>query len=126
MDDYLKMKHKNSKGLPAKKKFALQLLFAVLLGVYLLWPSMSQAIHYGNWFTPPAVNYGDYFFPFKKGALFTLGGIRVDFSLYHHSGGCNRVFKCGEFNGWLDGLASGCIIFSCRRACDLCISIEQQ
>ena len=77
MDDYLKMKHKNSKGLPAKKKFALQLLFAALVGFYLLWPSLSQAIHFGHWFSPPAVNYGDYFFPFKKGVLFNLGGAGV-------------------------------------------------
>jgi len=110
MDDYLKMKHKNSKGLPAKKKFALQLLFAALVGFYLLWPSFSQAIHFGHWFSPPAVNYGDYFFPFKKGALFTLGGVGVILAFMITvvvvTGSSNAV----NLTDGLDGLASGCII----------------
>lgn len=110
MDDYLKMKHKNSKGLPAKKKFFLQLLFAVLLGLYLLWPSLNQMIHFGSWFSPSTVNYGAYFFPFKKGALFTLGGLGLILAfiitMVVVTGASNAV----NLTDGLDGLASGCII----------------
>ncbi|NGX28361.1 MAG: Phospho-N-acetylmuramoyl-pentapeptide-transferase [Candidatus Anoxychlamydiales bacterium] len=38
LDDYLKLKHKNSKGLPSKLKFLLQIIFAVFIAIYLLWP----------------------------------------------------------------------------------------
>ena len=110
MDDYLKMKHKNSKGLPAKKKFTLQLLFAVVLGLYLLWSPLSEAIHFGNWFPLPGVNYGEYFFPFKKGALFTLWGagliLAFIITVVVVTGSSNAV----NLTDGLDGLASGCII----------------
>lgn len=110
VDDYLKMKHKNSKGLPARKKFILQLLFAGFLGLYLLWPPLSHALHVGGWFSPPAVSYGDYFFPFKKGALFTLsgGGLILGFmiTIVVVAGSSNAV----NLTDGLDGLASGCIL----------------
>ncbi|NGX30018.1 MAG: Phospho-N-acetylmuramoyl-pentapeptide-transferase, partial [Candidatus Anoxychlamydiales bacterium] len=38
LDDYLKLKHKSSKGLPSKLKFLLQLIFSVFIAFYLLWP----------------------------------------------------------------------------------------
>lgn len=110
MDDYLKMKHKNSKGLPAKKKFGLQLLFAIILGLYLLWSPLSETIHFGDWFSPPGVNYGEYFFPFKKGALFALGGagliLAFIITIVVVTGSSNAV----NLTDGLDGLASGCII----------------
>lgn len=110
MDDYLKMKHKNSKGLPARKKFTLQLLFAAFLGLYLLWPPLSNALNIGDWFSPPLVNYGDYFFPFKKGAIFTLGGAGIILAfiitIIVVTGSSNAV----NLTDGLDGLASGCIL----------------
>ena len=110
MDDYLKMKHKNSKGLLAKKKFALQLLFATLLALYLLWSPLSDAINFGNWFSPSGASYGEYFFPFKKGALFALsgGGLILAFiiTMVVVTGSSNAV----NLTDGLDGLASGCII----------------
>lgn len=110
MDDYLKMKYKNSKGLPAKKKFGLQLLFAGLLGLYLLWPPLSEAVNFGSWFSPPGGNYGEYFFPFKKGALFILSGagliLAFILTMVVVTGSSNAV----NLTDGLDGLASGCII----------------
>lgn len=42
IDDYLKLKHKNSKGLPSKLKFLLQLMFSIFIAFYLLWPSSDK------------------------------------------------------------------------------------
>ncbi|MCB1106598.1 MAG: phospho-N-acetylmuramoyl-pentapeptide-transferase [Chlamydiia bacterium] len=121
MDDYLKMKHKNSKGLSARKKFSLQLFFAALLGLYLLCPSFAEGIHFGKWFSPPHMKfgrelfdmqamYGQYFFPFKKGALFALGGAGLILAFL-----ITIVVVTGTSNGvnltdGLDGLASGCLL----------------
>lgn len=109
IDDYLKMKHKSSKGLPAKKKFALQCLFAVLFALYLVFPSFNQMIHFGEWFTPPTADYGTYFFPFKKEALFTLGGggvvLVLILTVVVVTGASNAV----NLTDGLDGLASGSI-----------------
>ncbi|MCP5505765.1 MAG: phospho-N-acetylmuramoyl-pentapeptide-transferase [Chlamydiales bacterium] len=110
MDDYLKMKHKNSKGLAARKKFLLQVLFSGFLGLYLLWPPLSDALNVGSCFSPPMVDYGEYFFPFKKGALFTLagGGLILAFilTIVVVTGSSNAV----NLTDGLDGLASGCIL----------------
>ncbi len=53
-DDYLKLKHKNSKGLAGKKKLFFQILLAALISLYLLCPSVSNALHVGKWFAPPS------------------------------------------------------------------------
>ena len=121
IDDYLKMKHKNSKGLRARKKFGLQLLFAALLGLYLLWPGFSEGIHLGHWFAPPAskaghqvlstqATYSEYFFPFKKGALFTFAGWGLILGFFLTvvvvTGASNAV----NLTDGLDGLASGTIL----------------
>lgn len=42
MDDYLKLRHKNSKGLNARKKMFWQLLFSGLLALYLLCPAFTE------------------------------------------------------------------------------------
>ena len=121
LDDYLKMKHKSSKGLRARKKFGFQLLFAALLGLYLLWPSLSEFVHHGNWFSPPIAKdgqevfstqsaYAHYFFPFKKGALFSLTGwgliIGFFITMVVVTGSSNAV----NLTDGLDGLASGTIL----------------
>ena len=121
VDDALKMKFRNSKGLRARTKFGLQLLTAALVGLYLLWPAFSEALHHGPFLSPMHMKfgekifemqaaYGHYFFPFKKGALFALGGIGllVAFliTLLVVTGASNAV----NLTDGLDGLASGCLI----------------
>ena len=117
IDDYLKMKYKNSKGLRAKQKFGLQLVFAVFLALYLFYPPFMEKLHMGNWFPPPIlkegglpISYGSYFFPFKKGVLFALsgGGLILAFliTIVVVTGTSNAV----NLTDGLDGLASGCII----------------
>lgn len=54
-DDFLKLKYKNSKGLSGKKKLAAQLFLSTLVALYLLVPGVSEALHFGNWFSPPVV-----------------------------------------------------------------------
>lgn len=125
-DDYLKMKHKNSKGLRAKKKFGLQLLFASLFALYLLWPAFTNSLHEKQWFPPPISKeqvqegepktydtqetYGRYYFPFKKGPLFVLTGVGLVFAFILTvvvvTGASNAV----NLTDGLDGLASGCIL----------------
>ena len=125
IDDYLKMKYKNSKGLRARKKFGFQLLFASLLGLYLVWTPMTQAIEHGNWFSPPiskeqvmekqethttVETYGSYYLPFKKAPFFTLagGGLVIAFllTLFVVTGASNAV----NLTDGLDGLASGLVL----------------
>ena len=122
VDDYLKMKHKNSKGLRARKKIGLQLFFASLLALYLLWPALSEILCHGKWFIPPLSKagqevfstqstYAHYFFPFKKGALFVLtgGGLILGFlvTVFVVTGASNAV----NLTDGLDGLASGTLLF---------------
>ena len=52
-DDYLKLKHKNSKGLRPRKKLFAQILFAALIAGYGAFPGMAEKIQVGSWFAPP-------------------------------------------------------------------------
>ncbi|CCB89606.1 phospho-N-acetylmuramoyl-pentapeptide-transferase [Simkania negevensis] len=125
IDDYLKMKYKNSKGLRARKKFGFQILFSGLLALFLIWTPMSESLHHGSWFSPPISKeqvtekqetltsqetYGRYFLPFKKAPFFTLagGGLILAFfiTMFVVTGASNAV----NLSDGLDGLASGLIL----------------
>lgn len=128
-DDYLKLKHKNSKGLKARKKMGLQLLFASLLAAYLFIPSCSHALQNKGWFVPPVAKeeivvegkqefktlalaeYSSrYYMPFLKDPLFLLQGgavvAGIFITLFVVTGTSNAV----NLTDGLDGLASGCLI----------------
>lgn len=130
IDDYLKMKKKNSKGLRARTKFFLQILFALFFSLYLLFPPLTSLFKVGNAYSPPVAKeqvykggaikeksydtqtfYGRYYLPFKKGPLFTLEGwqLIIGFCLI-------LIVITGTSNGvnltdGLDGLAAGSILF---------------
>jgi phospho-N-acetylmuramoyl-pentapeptide-transferase len=53
LDDYLKLKFKNSKGLSSKGKMIGQLLFSFLIALYLTNPLITKSIEKGKWFHPP-------------------------------------------------------------------------
>jgi phospho-N-acetylmuramoyl-pentapeptide-transferase len=125
IDDYLKMKYKNSKGLRARKKFGFQILFSGLLALFLIWTPMTESLHHGSWFSPPVSKeqvaekqetltsqetYGRYFLPFKKVPFFTLagGGLVLAFfiTMFVVTGASNAV----NLSDGLDGLASGLIL----------------
>lgn len=100
MDDYLKIKHRNTKGLSARKKLAIQFVFALLLSFYLLGPY--------------AVDYGDFmswvYVPFIKGPTLHFQGLFLLllalFWFFVISGSSNAV----NLTDGLDGLAAGNLI----------------
>jgi len=97
VDDYLKMKHKNSKGLSSRKKFALQVLLAAAIGAYLIWTKDYM---------------GTYFLPFMKGSLFTLKGplliLGLLITILVITGSSNAV----NLTDGLDGLAAGTLVMA--------------
>ncbi len=128
-DDYLKLKHKNSKGLRAKQKMFLQLVFAMGMALYLFVPAISKSFSQGNWFPPPVAKelvsrgvkeevktfslaeYSSrYYMPFFKDPVCVLKGgaviLGILFTLFVIIGSSNAV----NLTDGLDGLASGCLI----------------
>jgi phospho-N-acetylmuramoyl-pentapeptide-transferase len=125
-DDYLKLKHKNSKGLSAKRKFLLQSLLALMIALYLFCPAVSKAVHCNNWFAPPVAKeqvgaaktetlstetyMSHYYVPFLKDPVVILKGAGVVFgilfTLFVITGASNGV----NLTDGLDGLASGCLV----------------
>jgi phospho-N-acetylmuramoyl-pentapeptide-transferase len=125
LDDYLKLKHSNTKGLSGKKKFFMQTGVAILISLYLLCPLIQEFFHIGNWFSPPIAKLAyassqevvpyttvmyQIFFPFLKNpvfvfsTLFTVGLIL--FYIIVIVGTSNSV----NLSDGLDGLATGLLI----------------
>lgn len=131
LDDYLKMKHQNSKGLSAKKKFFFQVVFASIVGLYLLWPAFTNSLKMKNWFTPPYAKeqiikaepsktvtlstqeyMTQFYVPFIKDPLFTLRGALIIFAwlsiIFVIVGASNAV----NLTDGLDGLAAGSLVLT--------------
>lgn len=135
IDDYYKLKYKNTKGISAKTKLGIQVLASTLLAIYLLFPSVSEVVHYKEWFAPPVVkeqivqktaepqegeptskslSLSDYasrlYLPFFKDPVITLSGIftllAILFIIFVVTGSSNAV----NLTDGLDGLAAGCLI----------------
>lgn len=133
IDDYLKMKQKNWKGLSRKKKFIPQVILAAAIGLYLTWYPAS--LQKGRFFQEPTVKIqtqvvrgeqvyssskslpmkemmGRYFLPFKKGPLFILSGaglfLGLFLTIFIITGTSNAV----NLTDGLDGLASGTLVMS--------------
>ena len=53
VDDYLKLSHRNSRGLKARKKMVCLLAFSSLIALYLLSPPLTGIISEGAFFHPP-------------------------------------------------------------------------
>lgn len=130
IDDYLKMKWKNSKGMKARTKFLMQLLIALGICSYLYIPQLSQGLQSGDWLHAPTAKewvkkdktegewkvlstqqyMGYYFVPFIKNPLFKLTGLGlllgVFLSVFVITGSSNAV----NLTDGLDGLAAGCLI----------------
>lgn len=134
IDDYLKLRYKNSKGLKSKKKMLFQVGFSGLVALYLLSPAVQGAVAVGNWFQPPSAKeqvvipregkrakiesttlsaqqyVGRFYFPFLKDPLFIWEGIGLiaPFLLivFVITGSSNAV----NLTDGLDGLAAGCLV----------------
>ena len=130
IDDYLKLKYKNSKGLRSSKKFLLQNLLALCISLYLFCPPVTRFVEKGSWFTMPTAKeqlmvakneqvrtrvlttqkyVSTYFMPFLKDPFFTLSGAGVILgilvTIFIISGSSNAV----NLTDGLDGLAAGCL-----------------
>lgn len=133
IDDYLKLRFKNSKGLKARKKMVCQLLFSSLIALYLLYPPFTQAIAGKSFFRPPTakeqlvsrdgkkqsvetetLNTQQYiarvYIPFCKDPVFIWDGwwrIASFFMIvFVITGASNAV----NLTDGLDGLAIGCLL----------------
>jgi len=141
IDDYLKLKYKNSKGLSGKKKLIGQLALSLFIAIYLLVPSVTNSFQNGKWYAPPVVkefeqdsdnlsgavsqkiiSIQEYasrvYIPFYKGAAFRFHGIFFLLSAFLYvfviTGSSNAV----NLTDGLDGLAAGCMILVC-----LCLAL---
>lgn len=130
IDDYLKLKYKNSKGMSAKRKFLMQNVLGILIGIYLFCPSVTDAIHTENWFKPPTAKedfvsdasersekslslhqYMDiYFTPFYKKPLFVLKGAGVLLGILLTACVITGTSNAVNLTDGLDGLAAGCVM----------------
>lgn len=131
MDDYFKLRHKNSKGLKARKKMAVQVGFSALVALYLLSPSLASAIAGKKFLKPPTAKeqvieprlgkrplvhsttlpaqeyIKRFYFPFFKDPLFTFPTILAFFFIiFVITGSSNAV----NLTDGLDGLAAGCLV----------------
>jgi phospho-N-acetylmuramoyl-pentapeptide-transferase len=130
MDDYFKLKHKNSKGLRPRNKMICQVLLAALVGAYTLSPMVAEKVHVGKWFAPPEAKaeiqktkpvviatelttqeYMErYYVPFYKDAAVVLSGgliiLAFFMTVFVITGSSNAV----NLTDGLDGLAAGCVI----------------
>ena len=134
IDDYMKLKYKNSKGLSGKKKLIVQLLFSGSVAAYLLIPSITNSVTYKDWFQAPsakeqisiardnakpqvittALNTQEFaakiYLPFLKDPILNCSGFEMIIPflliLFVITGASNAV----NLTDGLDGLASGCLI----------------
>lgn len=127
IDDYLKLKRKNSKGLRPKFKFLAQIIFASLISLYLISPAIYKGISKNKIFSPPiakeyltkkndvkTLSLKQYssriYLPFLKDPIAIFKGpfiiLLFLFFVFVIIGSSNAV----NLSDGLDGLASGCII----------------
>jgi len=130
-DDSLKLRYKNSKGLKARKKMAVQVGFSALIALYLLCPAFTQSIGGKKFFRAPTAKEQilepregkrplihaktfttqeytqQFYFPFIKGPLFSFPLIlSFLFIIFVITGSSNAV----NLTDGLDGLAAGCLV----------------
>jgi len=135
-DDYLKLSHKNTKGLRARKKMLAQTVFAFLIALYLLTPGINQAIAGKKWFRPPTAKeqlaaipsdptaraqfsaatlstqeyIEQFYLPFWKDPVWIFDGwlriIAFFLIIFVITGSSNAV----NLTDGLDGLAAGCLV----------------
>jgi phospho-N-acetylmuramoyl-pentapeptide-transferase len=136
IDDYLKLRHKNSKGLKARRKMGIQILFSSLIALYLLCPSWTAAFSGKKILRAPSakeqvtvpqegkraavqtvnLNTQEYiarvYLPFVKDPIFIWDGALKILSFFLIvlviTGSSNAV----NLTDGLDGLAAGCLVMA--------------
>lgn len=129
-DDYLKLRYKNSKGLKGRTKMAVQMGFSALIAIYLLSPTVTNAIAIVH---PPSAKEQEmepregkrplihtttlttqqyieqFYFPFFKDPICTFPAlIAFLFIIFVITGSSNAV----NLTDGLDGLAAGCLVMA--------------
>ena len=92
-DDLIKIRAKNSRGIPAAVKLGGQLLLGILLGMFLYSDPDYQKVLY---------------FPFMKGFFLSLGILFIPFTVIVIVGSSNAL----NITDGLDGLAIGCAVIA--------------
>ncbi|MCC6128144.1 MAG: phospho-N-acetylmuramoyl-pentapeptide-transferase [Chlamydiae bacterium] len=128
-DDYLKLRHKNSRGLRARTKMGFQVIFSGLIALYLLYPPLTQAISGEKLLKVPSAKeqagrgekialhtlatdeyISRFYIPFDKDPLFILDGaakiLAALLIILVITGSSNAV----NLTDGLDGLAAGCLV----------------
>lgn len=122
-DDYLKLKHKNTKGLSAKKKLLYQSFVALVVIIYLFSPAVNESITEWLGVAPPIIKVDQtsiplsefasrIYIPFIKDPLTVFQGalsIAVMLLIYCVIVGSSNAVNLTD---GLDGLASGCLIMA--------------
>jgi len=131
VDDFLKLRRKNARGLKARKKMAVQVGFSSLLALYLVCPPITQALSGKETLRPPAAKeqiagkppvqtvslntreyMGRFYLPFFKDPVLILSGGLMIFSflwiVFIITGSSNAV----NLTDGLDGLAAGCLVMA--------------
>jgi phospho-N-acetylmuramoyl-pentapeptide-transferase len=123
VDDYLKIRYKNTKGLSARQKLFIQFSLSGFLVFYLFNSSFQEWIHLGKWFNPPVIKeqasaailtFQEYasriYLPFVKDPILIFSGagliLSALFMIFVITGCSNAV----NLTDGLDGLAAGCLI----------------
>lgn len=140
IDDYLKLRYKNTKGLSGKKKLFGQVLLSSCIALYLLVPSISESLHSGKWFDLPTIKiertesivsptnnvttvkiqknipFQDYinrlYIPFFKGSVISFSGFFSIITALLIVFVITGSSNAVNLTDGLDGLAAGCLIFA--------------
>lgn len=122
-DDYLKIKHKNTKGLSAKRKMVVQLIVGSFVALFLIFPAVQEWFSMGGFLKSISIqlktgdaiysasDYGKlYFMPFLKSPVFIASGLSLILVFIVTNlvivGSSNAV----NLTDGLDGLAAGCVV----------------
>jgi len=117
IDDYLKLKYKNSKGVSGKMKLFLQCLIAFSVGWYLYKTDINAAKLWGQTLEITRDSYKNFLtneystaltIPFFKNVFINLGWLFIPFVILVIVGSSNAV----NLTDGLDGLASGTVLFT--------------
>jgi len=126
VDDFLKLRYKNSKGLKGRYKILIQVVFSSFIALYLLCPFFTEMIVGKRFFKPPTAKeqivegkknqtktlttqeYAKrFYFPFVKDPIAILPSLLAAcFIVFVITGSSNAV----NLTDGLDGLAAGCLI----------------
>ena len=132
VDDYKKLKYKNSKGLSGKYKFLWQIIFGILISSYFLIPAVNNFVENKLSLKAPVAKeyvlketglkkakiintqnlYSRFYVPFYKNALFSFQHFFLIFVFIFYIFIITGTTNAVNLTDGLDGLAIGCVIMT--------------